>query len=80
VIGDQVEVEWVDYDQPIPYTITEAGRQALLEWDIDHHPSNCRHEFKWADGHLECRGCGQVRNLPRTQSIPSYLRPKGRND
>lgn len=68
----------LDVDAPIPYELTENGLLAMLEYEVDHHPANCSHEFRWAgNGTFECRKCGVPRRAP-AQSIPSYLAPKGR--
>lgn len=72
-LGDQI-------DQPIPYTITEGGRAALLAWDIEHHPSICHHVMRWAGNAIfECRNCGWQRSAPRQSSSAAYA-PKGRYD
>lgn len=69
-----------DPDAPIPYSLTDAGRAALLDYEVEHHPSNCRHPNMRLNNQriFECRDCGQLRPLQRSQ--PTFTPIKRRND
>jgi hypothetical protein len=68
----------LDVDVPIRYSITPAGRLSMELALAEEHIGFCQHTWQREANAMVCSRCGLDRPVQVENSIPAYLRGKGR--